>query len=771
MPVFHVLKAFAARYFSRRNDAVQTKLSSTTFDLLQKSPQAHEWIKSGLIESRYARQSFTLSPRERAGVRGNVTLSTIRAATTLFCALFFATPTHATTYVVSSIAELNTRISGAVAGDTIIVTNGVYTSGSTITINRQGTAAKPITIMAQTIGGVEIAGNRGFSFSSPAAYVTIQGFKFTQTNSISIPSGTSHCRLTRNIIQLSIPATNDISYINISGDDVQIDHNELRNKSTLGEMLDIAGSGSQVARRLWVHHNYFHDFSSPGGNGAETIRWGLSGLSLSTGNGLCEYNLFVHCEGENEMISNKSSGNTYRYNTVLDCIGGEISQRHGNDCLYYGNFIRHSQGIRVCGDRHLIFNNYFESNSVGLNMANGDGDVFNGDPLTSHDRPDDNTAVFNTFAYNSTHYEMTGRTGGLGSSNTVIANNIFLGGGSMASISSSAPYTGTWSNNIRWQTSSAGNMPATGYLTVDPKLVRDAKGLLHLQTGSPAINKGVGSYNVYGVFSSYAFVTNDLDGQLRDATKDIGADEFSAATPTIFFLTTNDVGPLSDLGSNQPVPPPSLTFEAELIPFTTNGATALSQIDANSSNGEWEALTATADGAWIEYTLANVPAGTYQLALKWKGNTSNRGIVTHSVDGNPLGDAVDLYSAAQSYPETNLAVFTFTNSGSHTIRQTVTGKNPAGTGDRWAAADKFTLTLVQSPPSTLTGIVSSTNGSIQLSGAGYPNLGYTVQMNTNIFGTNWKSIGSITADPAGALQFIDTNAPTQPQRFYRLVTP
>lgn len=684
--------------------------------------------------------------------------------------LFFATPSRAATYTVSSIAELNTRIAAAVAGDTIIVTNGVYSSSSAINITRQGTAAKPITIMAQTTGGVEITGNRGFTFSSPATYITIQGFKFTHTNSISIPSGTTHIRFTRNIIQLTIPDTNDISYINISGDDVQIDHNELRNKSTLGEMLDIAGSGSQVARRLWVHHNYFHDFSSPGGNGAETIRWGLSGLSLSTGDGLCEYNLFIHCEGENEMISNKSSGNTYRYNTVLNCIGGEISQRHGNDCFYYGNYIKNSQGIRVYGDRHKIFNNYFESNSVGLNMGNGDGDVYNGAALTAHDRPDDNIAVFNTFAYNGTHYEMTGRTGGLGSSNTVVANNIFLGGGNMASISSSAPYTGTWSNNIRWQTSSAGNMPASGYTNVNPLLVRDAKGILHLQSGSPAIDKGVGSYDVYGVFSSYAFVTNDMDGQVRDVNKDIGADEFSAATATAFFLTTNDVGPFSDLGSNQPAPPPSLTFEAELIPFTTNGATAIVQNDANSSNGQWEALQATANGQWIEYTLANVPAGKYQLALKWKGNTSNRGIITHSVDGAALGDSVDLYSSAQTYPETNLTVITFTNSGNHTVRQTVIGKNPAGTGDRWTSADKFTLTLVQSLPSTFTGIVSFTNGSIQLNGSGYPNLGYTVQTTTNLFTTNWQTIGTLTADPSGALQFTDTNALAKPQKFYRFVT-
>jgi poly(beta-D-mannuronate) lyase len=684
-------------------------------------------------------------------------------------AFFFAPAARATTYVVSSISELNIRISAAVAGDVIIVTNGVYNSASAINITRAGTAANPITIMAQTIGGVEIAGTKGFTFSSPAAYVTVQGFNFTHTNSINISSGTSHIHLTRNIVELSVPPANDISYITIAGDDVQIDHNELRNKSTLGEMLDISGSGGQVARRLWVHHNYFHDFSSPGGNGAETIRWGLSGLSLSTGNGLCEYNLFVRCEGENEMISNKSSGNTYRYNTVLDCVGGEISQRHGNDCFYYGNYLRNSQGMRIYGDRHKIFSNYFESNSIGVNMGNGDGDVYNGAALTAHDRPDDNIVVFNTFAYNGTHYEMGGRTGGLGSSNSIVANNVFLGGGSMASISSSAPYTGTWSNNIRWQTSSAGNMPASGYFTADPKLARDPKGIFHIQAGSPAINTGVGAYNFYGVYSTFPYVTNDLDGQLRDAQFDIGADEFSSAPIIAAFLTTNDVGLFSGL-TNQPAPPPPLTFEAELIPFTTNGATALLQSDANSSNGQWEALTATNNGAWIEYTLANVPAGIYQLALKWKGNTSNRGIITHSVDGLALGDSVDLYSSAQTYPETNLAVVTFTNAGNHTVRQTVIGKNPAGTGDRWASADKFTLTLVQSLPPTITGIVSITNHSIQLNGTGYPNLVYSIQTTTNIFSTNWQTIGTITADSTGAFQFIHTNAFTQLQCFYRFVT-
>ncbi len=486
----------------------------------------------------------------------------------------------AATYRAGSLADLTTRINSAVAGDEIILSNGTYTASVSITITRTGTAANPILIRADSIGGVEITGSSGFKLSSPAAYITIQGFKFTHAASISVPSGTSHCRFTRNVVELTIPAGSDVSYFNISGDDAEIDHNELRNKSTLGEMLDVAGSGNQVARRLWVHHNYFHDFTSPGGNGAETIRLGLSGLSLSTGNALVEYNLFVRCDGENEMISNKSSGNTYRYNTVLDCPGGEISQRHGNDCLYYGNYMRNTQGMRIYGDRHKIFSNYFESNSIGVNMGNGDGDVYNGAELTAHDRPDDNVVVFNTFINNSTHYQMGGRTDGLGSSNTIVANNLFQGGGSIASISGSAPYTGSWAGNIRWQTSSTGNMPANGYTMVNPLLAKDANGIYHLQSGSPAIAAAIGAY---------AFVTVDMDGQPRDSSLDVGADEFSAAPMVARILTTNDVGPFAGLtnqvstpvvspnGGNFPTGPISITITSATsgasIRYTLNGAT------------------------------------------------------------------------------------------------------------------------------------------------------------------------------------------------------
>jgi len=63
------------------------------------------------------------------------------------------------------------------------------------------------------------------------------------------------------------------------------------------------------------------------------------------------------------------------------------------------------------------------------------------------------------------------------------------------------------------------------------------------------------------------------------------------------------------------------------------------------------------------------------------------------------------------------------------------------------------------------------NGSIRLNGTGYPALTYRVQASTNLGTTNWFTIGTVTVDPSGVLQFLDTNTIVRPQRFYRFVTP
>lgn len=61
-----------------------------------------------------------------------------------------------------------------------------------------------------------------------------------------------------------------------------------------------------------------------------------------------------------------------------------------------------------------------------------------------------------------------------------------------------------------------------------------------------------------------------------------------------------------------------------------------------------------------------------------------------------------------------------------------------------------------------------TNGFFVLNGIGGKNLEYDVQAASNPAATDWQTIGTVSSDATGAIQFIDTNAPTHEVQFYRL---
>ena len=468
------------------------------------------------------------------------------------------TGAYGATNTVSSLSALQTAINGAQAGDTIILANGSYTTTSTINIQRVGTSNAPILIQAQTIGGVTIGGPHSFDFKSPAAWVTVQGFYLTNSGSqLQIEYGATHCRLTRNTIQCNIPAgdSSGLWYVSIAGDDAQFDHNEVRNKNSLGQMLRVMGDGnSQLAQRVWVHHNYFHDnVYQNGQNGAETVRWGLGIYAASSGNGLMEYNLFDRCDGDSaEMISNKSCNNTYRYNTFLDNFQDTFKLRVGTNCAVYGNCFSNTLGLCIFCYYHQVYDNYFINNAQAIQMGNGDTNVLDLTGDASHTEPRYCVVAFNTLINNTYQYWMDTHYIYGAQSNT-FANNIVVGSAKAANFQGQSYLNGVWTNNIIWNTTvgntSPGDMPAGAYTTTNPLVtVKDVYGVLHLQSTSPAIGAAAGGF---------ANVTVDMDGQPRPATgKDIGADQYSSAAVTAHFLTANDVGPFSvDITTA----PPSIT--------------------------------------------------------------------------------------------------------------------------------------------------------------------------------------------------------------------
>ncbi|MBC9932243.1 chondroitinase-B domain-containing protein [Chitinophaga qingshengii] len=453
---------------------------------------------------------------------------------------------------VTSLSALQTAINNANPGDVIILANGTYTSTADISITKQGTAAQPITIKAQSPAGAIIAGTGGFNVASPAKYIIIQGFKFTHSASkTKTGAGTSYCRFTRNIFE----TPGDGENLTIAGSNHEVDYNTFQHKNAMGRFLAIRGSGSQIAESLWIHHNYFLDQQPQTGNGAETFQFGLSGYSMSSSNSIVEYNLFEQCAGENEMISVKASAVTIRYNTIRDCAA-QFTLRHGNKCKVYGNYFVNTPGIRIFGDDHVIYSNHFESCNPAINIGNGDGEVADGSPLTCHDRPDRVLVAFNTLVNNTSNITQSGRTNGLGATYTNVAYNVIQGGSNAAQIA--GPYTNpTWKGNIIYNTPN-GAIPSGGYVTANPLVARDTTGTFHLQSGSPAIGAAI---------TAYPDVLFDMDGQSRSVPLDAGADQVSTAPVTARILTPAMVG------YNANTTPPVTQF----VDITDNGGVITGQ--------------------------------------------------------------------------------------------------------------------------------------------------------------------------------------------------
>lgn len=385
---------------------------------------------------------------------------------------------------VGTLAALQSRIAQAKPGDTIILKNGVYTTSEPVTIMHSGSATQPITITAETVGGVEIRGTHGFTARAGAAHVVISGFKLTHAsggNTIAV--GAHHIRITR----CTFASSGKGCYLGVRGDDCEVDHCEFRDKDRLGNMIDVAGEKGQVARRLHIHHNYFHNFKKSRvqgeGNGLETIRFGLSHLGMSTGGGIVEHNLFVRCEGENELISNKSCGNTYRHNTFLDSRGAQLTLRHGNDCIVEKNYFHNTGGLRIFGDRHKVRENFLGQNTTGIHIGNGAGEVADGAEPTTHDRPDHNEITGNILVDNKVSYLMSARKNGLGATRTTFSGNIIVGGG--AAVKIDGPYTNpVWTANTVWKTAAPGNLPENAFNQTDPGALTPAT--LGLRVLTPA---------------------------------------------------------------------------------------------------------------------------------------------------------------------------------------------------------------------------------------------------------------------------------------------
>ncbi|MCL4153489.1 UNVERIFIED_CONTAM: hypothetical protein GTU68_059327, partial [Idotea baltica] len=142
----------------------------------------------------------------------------------------------------------------------------------------------------------------------------------------------------------------------------RVDHNNFTGKISPGTTLVVWLKGDEhIENKHKIDNNFFGTRPELGINGGETIRIGTSTNSKRSSQTLVERNIFMGCDGEIEIISNKSGDNTFRDNLFVGSKGA-LTLRHGDNALvernvFLGNGVSKTGGIRVINSGHIIRNN------------------------------------------------------------------------------------------------------------------------------------------------------------------------------------------------------------------------------------------------------------------------------------------------------------------------------------------------------------------------------------------------------------------------------
>jgi poly(beta-D-mannuronate) lyase len=429
-------------------------------------------------------------------------------------------------------------------GDTLLLAAGTW-KDQVLVLQGRGTEREPIVVRSAVPGGAVFTGSARLRISGE--HLVVEGLHFKdgaiERGSViefrtSSEKVARNCRLTNTVITAYNPANDTLDYkwVSLYGERNRVDHCTFVGKRHQGCLLVVWLDETPDHHR--IDSNAFCLRPPHWQNGAEIIRVGTSEWSMRESFTTVEQNFFYRCDGEHEVISNKSCRNVYRGNTFVECQGALVL-RHGNDNLVDGNFFfgngrEKTGGVRVIGERQRVVNNYFQDLrgtlthaplSVMMGVPNS--------PLNAYFQVADASIAFNTFVNCRTNLE-TGIVNherddmSLPPVRSLFANNL------IASPDASVVLVRTEGAGLACEGNVVDGDPGGASLPAG-----FTEGKADLRRSLDSLWRPVSPPSGAGEF---AWVTTDMDGQARPAAKHVGADEPVAGPVLRRPMTWRDTG-------------------------------------------------------------------------------------------------------------------------------------------------------------------------------------------------------------------------------------
>lgn len=647
--------------------------------------------------------------------------------------LFWSVAAPAAVYTINTAADFGTLPATLQPGDVVLLKNGTFNNVQR-TITAAGTVGNPVIFRAENPGQAFFSGSTRFTLRGTG--MIISGLVF---DGDVVPGGVNGSALfrfdldssdmvLRDVIINNFDTGNSTSpfYVLLNGYRHTIEYCRFSRKDSQKPVINIipqeddqAPAGTfptkDVPRLHRVRYSYFGERTNIGDNEYETIRIGESKYQMYNMATVVEHCVFEKAiygpditNYEPEVISSKSRGNIYRYNTLIDCKGG-IVLRHGDDCVVEGNFIfgepgsNMGAGIRIIGMRHLIRNNYIQDVAgTGLRspivVMKGSSEYPENSTDNGYELPSFARILHNTIIHAQEPLQLGGTTSTSGSNlprGVEIRGNVIVSratDGPVLNLNGATLAPFTFENNFAHHAAGlyGDTLPAAGFTTGTPLLhAHDAMlGYTIPQPGSPVIGQAP---------ATTPPTLRDVRGRFRAAPGDAGAFDTSATGAVLNRpLARADVGPSYDGRNSTAMAPLILTTPASRNALELGSTTfTVLAASAETLSYQWyrdEVPIAGATGA--SYTIGSIQltdAASYTVGVTNASGTALTLPATLSV--TPVRPVITQHPSSQFLPLGATASFTVGVTGEAPFTY-VWRKN----GDVIPGATAATLTLTNVQP-------------------------------------------------------------------------